>query len=77
MRVARLENTGENRRGRFPVPTLIMYGSRDQVCLPKASEYMHSRIEDAAIHEFPGLGHAPFVTDVESFNQRLQRFVSS
>lgn len=62
---------------RITVPTLILYGSQDQVCLPAASKYMHDRIDDSAIHEFPGKGHAPFVTDVESFNRRLQRFVSS
>lgn len=57
-------------------PTLIMCGDQDHVCLPEASRYMHSQIAGSELHEFAGKGHAPFLTDAEAFNVRLQSFVA-
>ncbi len=58
------------------VPTLILYGELDQACSPAVNRYMHAQIANSEIHEFPGKGHAPFLTDAEAFNQRLGIFVS-
>ena len=58
------------------LPTLVLYGDRDQVCLPGASRYLHAQIAGSEIHEFLGAGHAPFLTDTMEFNRRLQAFVA-
>lgn len=59
------------------LPTLILYGDQDQVCLPGASKYMHEQIQNSVITDFPGKGHVPFLTDPEEFNKRLQAFLSN
>ena len=59
------------------LPTLILYGEQDQVCLPGASRYMHEQIQNSDIYEFPGKGHVPFLTDSEEFNKRLRAFLSN
>lgn len=59
------------------VPTLIMCGKQDRVCLPAASRYMHAHIADSELYEFPGKGHAPFLTASREFNARLLAFIDS
>jgi pimeloyl-[acyl-carrier protein] methyl ester esterase len=49
-------------RARCPqvaVPTLLLHGDRDPVCLPGASAWMAERIPGARLELLPGLGHAP------------------
>jgi pimeloyl-ACP methyl ester esterase len=57
------------------LPTLVLFGGSDQVCLPGAGHYVHSAIPGAEMCEFPGIGHCPFLTETAEFNRRLQAFV--
>jgi pimeloyl-[acyl-carrier protein] methyl ester esterase len=57
-------------------PTLIVFGEKDTVCLPGASRYMQSQIAGSELHEFPGKGHGPFLTDAQAFNERLRSFIA-
>jgi pimeloyl-ACP methyl ester esterase len=59
------------------MPTLILSGGQDQVCLPAASQYMHEHISNSELHLFAGKGHLPFLTDTQAFNERLRGFIAS
>lgn len=59
------------------IPTLIMNGALDQICLPQASCYMHEQIPGAEHFVFPHTGHAPFLTEHGQFNDELIRFTRS
>jgi pimeloyl-[acyl-carrier protein] methyl ester esterase len=55
-------------------PTLLAYGDRDVVCLPKASEFMAAIIPIVRMVEFSDCGHAPFLTQSRKFNDVLLDF---
>ena len=57
------------------LPVLVACGGEDQVCAPEASRVMSGRMGNAFLHLFPGKGHAPFLTDTESFNGKLRSFI--
>ena len=57
------------------LPTLIIHGTDDQICLPGASHYMADRIPAAELLCFEHVGHAPFISGVERFNSALAGFV--
>lgn len=57
------------------VPTLILHGESDGVCLPGAGKCLFDEIPDTQMHTFPGKGHAPFLTDAQAFNERLKAFI--
>jgi pimeloyl-[acyl-carrier protein] methyl ester esterase len=59
------------------VPTLIMHGAADRICLPQASYYLKERIAGAEQVVFPRCGHAPFLTYSDQFNDELIRFARS
>jgi pimeloyl-[acyl-carrier protein] methyl ester esterase len=59
------------------VPTLILNGSLDRICLPQASQYLKEHISAAEQVVFPGCGHAPFLTQSQIFNAELVRFIRS
>jgi len=56
------------------VPTLVVCGGEDQVCMPEASRVMSKQLGNASLHVFPGKGHAPFLTDTEAFNRVVGDF---
>ncbi len=56
------------------LPTLIMGGDRDAICLPPASDYMARRIPESRQVVFAGCGHAPFLTRCTEFNDAITRF---
>lgn len=56
------------------LPTLVMNGDRDVICLPQASEFLALRIPSARQELFAGCGHAPFLTRSERFNACLKEF---
>jgi len=69
---------GEDLRGELAaitVPTLLIHGGKDRVCLPGAARYMQERLKSAEIVLLPEAGHAPFLTHVETFNQKLGCFL--
>ncbi len=59
------------------IPTLIVNGSEDRICLPKASSYIKTHIPGAEQVVFPNCGHAPFLTYSHQFNTELLRFIRS
>lgn len=59
------------------VPTLVLHGERDSVCLPDAARYYAETIPDARLHLFEGAGHCPFLTQAEAFNRELIAFLSA
>lgn len=56
------------------VPTLILNGAQDQICVPQASSYLKDHISDAEQLVFPLSGHAPFLTYPHKFNEELINF---
>ena len=61
--------------GKISLPTMVLCGGEDRVCMPKASRYIHERIKGSRFHVFPGKGHAPFLTDARAFNEVLKTFI--
>lgn len=50
------------------VPTLILNGGQDLICLPQASSYLKAHIRGAEQIVYHHCGHAPFLTHSEQFN---------
>lgn len=59
------------------LPTLIINGADDRICLPRASKYLKEHIPGAEQAVFPRCGHAPFLTRSQQFNVELVRFARS
>jgi len=59
------------------VPTLIINGEHDRICLPQASSYLKEHIPNALQTVFPDSGHAPFLTQSGQFNAEIIRFARS
>jgi pimeloyl-[acyl-carrier protein] methyl ester esterase len=59
------------------VPTLILNGASDQICLPQASNYLKEHIPGAEQTVFHCCGHAPFLTYSTKFNAEINRFTGS
>jgi pimeloyl-[acyl-carrier protein] methyl ester esterase len=57
------------------LPTLIINGDNDPICLPGASQWMADRISSSSHKIFPGAGHAPFLTMPDKFNNCLRHFI--
>lgn len=60
--------------GRIDLPTLVINGDQDRICLPQASAWMASHIQASRHIVFPGCGHAPFMTRNREFNACLIDF---
>ncbi len=56
------------------IPTLILNGAEDRICLPQASSYLKDHIPGARQSVFPHCGHAPFLTFSDQFNTELISF---
>lgn len=56
------------------VPTLILWGSRDQDVPRSAMEIMHARIARSRLVVFEGAGHFPFLDAPEKFGRTLTAF---
>ncbi len=57
------------------LPTLLLHGDQDRVCLPQATLWLEQHIAGARRHMFTGCGHAPFLSRPDAFNQTLLTFV--
>lgn len=57
------------------LPTLIVNGACDRVCLPQASTYLKEHIPGAEQIVIPNCGHAPFLTHSSQFNAEIAGFV--
>ena len=56
------------------VPTLIINGDKDVICLPGASDYMARIIVNSQHIVLPGCGHTPFLTRNMEFDMALTDF---
>ena len=59
------------------VPTLVVNGGLDRICLPQASSYLKEHIPDAVQTVFQDSGHAPFLACSDLFNAEIIRFTRS
>ncbi len=59
------------------IPTLILNGTHDRICLPQASTYLRKHIPGAEQTVIPGCGHAPFLTQSKLFNAEIIQFSRS
>jgi len=59
------------------IPTMILNGALDRICLPEASSYLKEHIPGALQVVFPDCGHAPFLTRSDQFNAGIIRFARS
>jgi pimeloyl-[acyl-carrier protein] methyl ester esterase len=59
------------------LPTLIMHGGQDRICLPEAAAYLLEHISGSEKLLIPECCHAPFLTSSEIFNAHLKSFSRS
>jgi pimeloyl-ACP methyl ester esterase len=71
---ALVETDLRDRLAVIDLPTLIISGDSDVICLPQASEYLEHQISSARRIVFTGCGHAPFITQSIRFNACLETF---
>ncbi len=53
-------------------PTLIMHGEQDAVIPVQASDFLAKGIPHSTLHRFEKCGHAPFLTQTETFHSLLE-----
>jgi pimeloyl-[acyl-carrier protein] methyl ester esterase len=56
------------------LPTLLLNGDGDEICLPGAAGYIADRLQNCRHITFPGCGHAPFISRPAHFNEHLIEF---
>ena len=61
--------------GRIVVPVLITQGAADLLVLEGLARLTASRIPNATLSIYDGIGHAPFIEDTQRFNRELAAFV--
>lgn len=61
---------------KIDVPTLIIHGSRDEICLPAAANYMKETIRNSKLVMLEGVGHAPMIESPEEFNRELKCWIN-
>ena len=71
---ALVETDQRDRLALIDLPTFILSGDRDVICLPQASAFLAQRIPSARQMVFAGCGHAPFLTQSTRFNSCLEDF---
>ncbi|MFX8316400.1 alpha/beta hydrolase, partial [Acinetobacter baumannii] len=59
------------------LPTLVIQGAADGLCLMAAAAHTARTIPDARLSVFDGIGHAPFLEDPERFNTELAAFAAA
>lgn len=57
------------------LPTLLLHGTADTICLPGASSYMAERLPAAVLRLLEGVGHAPFLSRPGQFNTLVTEFL--
>lgn len=60
---------------KIKTPTLIIHGSKDEICLPASAEYLRENIPGSQLVMLEGIGHAPIVEAPGILNLHLQRFI--
>jgi pimeloyl-ACP methyl ester esterase len=60
---------------RITVPTQLLHGTADSICLPGASRFMADQLPAARLQLLDGVGHAPFLTRPQQFNALVREFL--
>ncbi len=61
--------------GEIHVPTLILHGIHDKVCLFQLAEVMRKGIESSKLIPFENSGHGLFYEERDKFNKELIKFI--
>jgi pimeloyl-ACP methyl ester carboxylesterase len=64
------------RLGGSAVPTLVVWGERDQVFPVAQAETLAAGFDDATVVVLPGAGHAAYLDEPERFHQALLKFLA-
>ncbi|MDY5911333.1 MAG: alpha/beta hydrolase [Inconstantimicrobium porci] len=59
------------------VPTLILHGIYDKVCLFALAKYQHKEIKNSILIRFNNSGHAVFYDQKEKFNKTVEYFIEN
>lgn len=59
-----------------PIPTLLMWGSKDPAVYASSMEPLARHFGDVQTVVFPGVGHLPYEECAQEFNQALIQFLS-
>ena len=59
------------------LPTLIIHGDKDRICLPGAAVYLNEKVQGSKLLMLKECGHAPFLTYPLQFRAGLTRFLHS
>ena len=65
-----------NSLAKIKVPTLIIHGTRDEICLPKGAYYLQSNIINSELIMLEDVGHAPMLEVPAILKTHLRRFIS-
>jgi len=60
---------------RITVPTLIVHGEHDEICLSDGGRYLYDNIPGAQMLMLPDTGHMPFITQRESVVKAILNFL--
>jgi len=60
---------------KIKMPTLIINGDQDPICLPGASSFFAENISESRHVIFSGCGHAPFLSHAVEFNNCISDFI--
>jgi pimeloyl-ACP methyl ester carboxylesterase len=76
MAIARSVNPGDM-LPKIDVPVLLTHGTEDGLLLPSMSRYAATKIPNARLSIYEGIGHSPFYEDAPRYNAELADFVTS
>ena len=58
------------------VPALVTHGTADQLVLPSMAEHIVKTVPGAKPSFYDGVGHVPFVEDIDRFNDELRNLTT-
>ena len=59
---------------KIDIPTLIMHGKKDKICLFELAEQTKKLISDSRLVAFEHSGHSTFLEETKKFNAELIKF---
>ncbi|MDH4226423.1 MAG: alpha/beta hydrolase [Deltaproteobacteria bacterium] len=72
---ALMETDLKDDAAKINVPTLLIHGSADEVVPLEASVWLHKKIKNSTHVIIEGAGHAPFLTEEETFIGAIKAFL--
>lgn len=65
-----------NRLGAMPVPTLVLWGTRDRVLPPRHGRHAAARLPAGRLHPLAGIGHVPHIEAPGQVSAALAGFLA-